>query len=354
MKDGFGRNIDYLRISLTDKCNLRCRYCMPEKGVERIAHEEVLRFEEILRICSVLTRLGIKRIRLTGGEPLVRRDAEQLIKSLGELPSKPQLSLTTNGVLLKDRLEELSEAGLKSVNISLDTLKRETFAKLTGTDALEDVLCAVRQALQLGLEVKLNAVPIRGINDAELADLALLVQEEALSIRFIELMPIGCASAYEGVPRDEILERLTERFGAPERAGESGSGSRAAGQGCVTEELRETAEKGDAGENDGAADRGPAEYVRFPGFRGRVGFISPLSHNFCASCNRIRLTADGMLKLCLYHPAGLDVKTLLRSGCPDEELEAAILECVQRKPERHFFTDPAGVQEKRSMYAIGG
>jgi len=324
MQDGYGRKITYLRISLTDKCNLRCRYCMPPEGVPLLSHEEILSLEEVSRVAGLLTEMGIERIRLTGGEPLVRRGIGTLIRELSALPTKPELALTTNGVLLADRLEAFAAAGLRSVNISLDTRDPETFRRLTGTDALEQVERSIDRAVALGLSVKLNCVPVRGFNDRELAALAEYARDRDIAVRFIELMPIGCAGNYRGVRRDEILESLEREFGRAERRDSSGEG--------------------------------PAEYVHFQGFRGDVGFISPMSHTFCAQCNRIRLTASGQLKLCLYYPDGLDVKKLIRAGCTDEELKEEIRKAILQKPKCHNFTDRLqdGQKEQRTMNQIGG
>lgn len=344
MKDAYGRKIEYLRISLTDKCNLRCKYCMPAEGIGLMKHSEVLTLEEICRTARVLTEMGVCRIRLTGGEPLVRRGIVGLMQSLQELPAHPELAMTTNGVLLADRLEELVSVGLQSVNISLDTRNRDVYRELTGTDGYEAVERSIDLALQMGLPVKLNCVPIRGINDGELADLAEYARDRKIDVRFIELMPMGCAREYRGVSESEILEMLEKRFGEAETLTE---------QGADANNI-----SGNAMDSDvpiGTADhRGPARYVHFRGFQGRVGFISPLSHAFCSECNRLRLTVDGRLKLCLYYPEGLDVKQLLRSGCTDEELMTSIRGIIMQKPERHEFCETKSAKERRSMYEIGG
>ena len=336
LTDAYGRTIEYLRISLTDKCNLRCKYCMPAEGIPRLQHSEVLTLEEVCRVASVLTELGIRRIRLTGGEPLVRRGIQGLMRSLAELPARPELAMTTNGVLLADQLEELKAAGLSSVNISLDTRIPERYRELTGTDGLEAVEQAIDRAYTMGLPVKLNTVPIRGINGEEFTDLAEYARDRRIDVRFIELMPMGCAREYQGIPEAEILQKLEERFGPPEQ---ETSEAELSESGSVKARL---------------SDRGPAKYVRFRGFAGRVGFISPMSHAFCSECNRLRLTVDGRLKLCLYYPEGLDVRQLLRSGCTDEELKEAIRGIIRLKPERHEFCETRGAKDRRSMYEIGG
>ena len=325
LRDEYERKIEYLRISLTDKCNLRCKYCMPAEGISHLAHSDVLTLEEILRVTGVLCRMGVRKVRLTGGEPLVRKNAISLIRRIGELPEKPELAMTTNGVLLEEHLEALSDAGLRSINLSLDTLDRETYRELTGVDALERVMGSLEKAEALGFQVKLNVVPVRGVNDKELTELAALAKEREISVRFIELMPIGCAKELQGIPAEEIARRLETVYGK----GTPVTGARGAGS-------------------------GPASYLQFPGFRGRVGFISPMSHTFCSECNRLRLTVDGRLKLCLYYPDGADLRTMLRSGCSDEELEKEIRRAVLRKPEHHSFQRVDQKIEKKSMVQIGG
>ena len=361
MQDSYGRKITYLRISLTDKCNLRCRYCMPPEGVPQLSHSEILSLEEVSRVAGLLTEMGIDRIRLTGGEPLVRRGIGNLIRELYALPAKPKLALTTNGVLLADRLEAFAAAGLRSVNISLDTRDPETFRKLTGVDRLEQVERAIDRAVSLGFSVKLNCVPIRGINDGELAALAEYAREREIAVRFIELMPIGCAGDFRGVSRAELLELLEKEFGRAELPGRSESAApekenvAPSGKKSATPSGMERDNESSDTSSKMNAD-GPAEYVHFPGFKGDVGFISPLSHTFCDKCNRIRLTASGQLKLCLYYPDGLDVKKLIRGGCTDEELKEEIRRAVLAKPKCHNFTDrqDAGNKEQRTMNQIGG
>ena len=326
LRDAYGRRIDYLRISLTDRCNLRCGYCMPKEGILPLKHEEILRLEEVFRVAKVLTGMGIRRIRLTGGEPLVRRNLLMLVRKLGELPEKPELAMTTNGVLLGDSLDELYAAGLGSVNISLDTRDPDTYRTLTGVDALDRVEHALERALALGMQVKLNSVPIREVNEGELEDLARMAKDHPMAVRFIELMPIGCAKGYTGVDGTEILNRLEKAYGPAEPVTGAGIG------------------------------RGPAEYVHFQGFQGNVGFINPMSHAFCAACNRVRLTADGRLKLCLYYPNGPELLPMLRRDCSDEELREVILRELQYKPERHNFgtRDNGKCKETRNMNQIGG
>ena len=318
MTDGFGRTIDYLRISVTDKCNLRCKYCMPPEGVEHLPHEEVLTLEEIARLAKILAGLGIRKVRLTGGEPRVRKNLLWLVKALKEDAGIEEVAMTTNGILFAPQARAYREAGLDSINISLDTLEEDEFAEITGKRELSRVLAAMDAAYEQGLKVKINCVPVREWNEEQLVRLALLAKDRKTDVRFIELMPIGCGKKYEGIPSEEILEKLERVYGK-------------------AEEQRNTEEQENAGQGAGkGTDRyvGPARYVRFPGFAGKIGFISPLSHKFCSECNRIRLTCEGRLKLCLHYQNGVELKPLLRSGASDEEIAETVREAVLKKP--HF------------------
>ncbi|MCR5775627.1 MAG: GTP 3',8-cyclase MoaA [Lachnospiraceae bacterium] len=321
MTDGYGRNIDYVRISLTDKCNLRCRYCMPESGIKNLEHKDILSFEEIQRLVRILSQLGINRIRLTGGEPLVRRGVTDLVKILCRTEGIRELVMTSNGCLLSEYANELAEAGLSGINISLDTLNRDTFIRITGRDELINVLSGIDAAKKAGLKVKLNCVPILGTNDGEMEELTLYAREKELDLRFIELMPLGCGAGFTGISRDEILLRLERSYGkAKPLAGEDG--------------------------------KGPALYYSFPGYKGRIGFISPITHGFCGSCNRIRLTASGFLRLCLQYPYGADLRTPLRQGDTDDEIRQIIEAEVKEKPASHCFGEIR--QDTGKMVQIGG
>lgn len=328
MIDGFGRTIDYLRISVTDKCNLRCRYCMPENGIELMPHDELLSLEELYRVVRIMEGLGIKKVRFTGGEPLVRKNLIKLIEDVGKLSGIEEIAMTTNGVLLADRADELKKAGLTSVNISLDTLDRERFQAITGVDAKDDVVKAIQQAQEAHIKVKLNCVPCRELNEADIVDLAAIAMENNVDVRYIELMPLGCGKIFHGIHTDEILVKLEAEYGkATPVAMQCGNG--------------------------------PARYYEFEHFQGRIGFISPMSHKFCNECNRVRLTAEGRLKLCLHYDTGIELKPLLRGGCSDEEIRAAILEAVKRKPKAHHFEQeltPCEVEhsDSRRMVQIGG
>ena len=329
MVDGFGRTIDYLRISVTDKCNLRCKYCMPKHGVKLIPHEELLTLEEIYRVVCIMESLGIKKVRFTGGEPLVRKNLIKLIRDVRALPGIEEIAMTTNGVLFGEWAERLRKAGLTSANISLDTLDKERFQAITGVDAKDKVLEAIRKAREQDLKVKINCVPCREFNEEDIPKLAALAMWNEVDVRYIELMPIGCGRAFHGIPSDEILTRLEGVYGkaAPVKTGCGGSG--------------------------------PARYYEFENFQGKVGFISPMSHKFCRECNRVRLTAEGRLKLCLHYDTGIELKPFLRGGYSDEIIREEILSAVNGKPEAHDFEQElqnSGVahSDSRRMVQIGG
>ena len=322
MKDSYGRSIDYLRISLTDKCNLRCRYCMPKCGVKSVAHADILRFEEIERVVRIMAGLGVKKVRLTGGEPLVRKNITSLISSLASVRGIEELSMTTNGCLLGEMAKELYAAGLKSINVSLDTLDPAAFTRLTGVDALHSVLEGIDAALACGMKVKLNCVPVKDVNDKELTRIARYGVERGIPVRFIELMPLGPGAEFTGIATDDIIGGLSEEF----------------------KEL-----KPEAPEYPGA----PAVYYKIESTGSVVGFISPMSHKFCAYCSRIRLTAAGYLKLCLQYPDGVDLKGPLRDGVDDKGIKRIIRSAVYKKPKAHSFGS-TGNNDNRDMYEIGG
>ena len=323
MLDKNGREIDYMRISVTDRCNLRCIYCMPENGVCHMQHEQILSYEEILRVIRIMAGLGIKYLRLTGGEPMVRKGCLDLAKRLKGTEGIESISMTTNGILLKDRVHEVKQAGISSLNISIDALDPAVYEGLTRGGDLSQVLCVLRQALDEGLNVKINTVPVRGINEEELTAIARLAREEPIHVRFIELMPVGCGGQIERISSAEVMEKLEAVFGKP----------------AEDKELH---------------GYGPAHYVKYPGFKGSIGFISAVSHEFCENCNRVRLTADGQLKLCLNHTKGLDLREMLRNGRDDKEILEAVGRAIADKPVRHAFYEPISDQEKRCMNQIGG
>jgi len=334
MKDSHGRVIDYLRISLTDRCNFRCIYCMPEEGVCMMGHDEILRIEEIETIARVATRIGIRSVRLTGGEPLVRKGVVDLVAALKGMDGIENVSLTTNGVLLSEMAGDLKEAGLSRVNISLDTLDPEQFTYITRVGKLDSTMRGIDAALEAGFNpVKINAVTVRRLDQDFLA-FAKLSIDRPLHVRFIEYMPVGSSTGSDGsgwdrtdvIPSEELLQIINER---------------AAAQGLP--------ELVSARDDDKPLGWGPARYFEFPGAKGTVGFISPLSRHFCSECNRLRLTADGKLRPCLFSDREIDVRTALREG-GEEAVYNCFLEALNLKPDDHH--DKVGTE--RNMSQIGG
>ena len=322
MFDSTRREIHYLRLSVTDLCNLRCRYCMPD-GVEKLEREAVLTYEEFLRLAALFAQCGIDTVRVTGGEPLVRKNVAQLVAGLKAIPGIRKVTMTTNGILLAQQLPALMAAGLDSVNISLDTLRPEVFRQITARDDFAAVQAGIRAALESGLPVKLNCVPQTGVNEGELEDLAALVENRPLQVRFIEMMPIGYGAAMPCISGPELRQRFARRW----------------------PELQPLAEA-DFGD-------GPAVYYTVPGWQGSIGFIAAVHGKFCASCNRVRLTSQGFLRPCLASEAGCDLRALLRSGADDAALLQAIRETIWAKPREHHFED-SFMPATRGMYRIGG
>ena len=325
MFDSTGRNIHYLRLSVTDLCNLRCRYCMPD-GVEKLEREAVLTYEEFLRLAALFAQCGIDTVRVTGGEPLVRKGVDQLVAGLKTIPGIRKVTMTTNGILLARQLPALLDAGLDSVNISLDTLDPEVFRHITARDEFAHVMDGIHAALKSGIPVKLNCVPQVGVNEGELEALAALAQEHPLQVRFIEMMPIGYGAAMPCISGPELRERFACCW--PDFAPLPAAQSTAIGD-------------------------GPAVYYTVPGWQGSVGFIAAVHGKFCASCNRVRLTSQGFLRPCLASESGCDLRALLRSGVSDAELLQAIRETIWAKPREHHFGDNS-MPATRGMYRIGG
>lgn len=325
MLDKLNRKIDYLRISVIDRCNLRCVYCMPEEGIESIPHDEILTYDEILRICEIVSELGIRKIKITGGEPLVRKDIVNLIRDIKNIDKIEQVTLTTNGILLHGMLDDLYDAGIDAINISLDTLNKDNFKKITRRDGLEKVLMSIDKAYDLGIRVKINCLAIRDFNLRELVEIASFAKDREIDVRFIELMPIGFGKKYTQIDNDEILSILESRFGTFE---------------IVTEKR----------------GNGPAKYYRNQNMKGCIGFISAISHEFCESCNRIRLTSSGFLKLCLHYNKGIDLKEPIRNGISDEDLKKLIHDTIWNKPISHKFGHASEEQdiELKNMVQIGG
>jgi cyclic pyranopterin phosphate synthase len=320
--DSFGRSINYLRISVTDRCNLRCIYCMPAEGVTQISHSEILYYEEVQVVVRAAAELGINKIRLTGGEPLVRADFPQFVKMLAQIDGTMELSLTTNGTLLKKYAMELKQAGLSRVNISLDTLKADKFRHITRLGELDHVLEGIKAAKDAGFDpVKINTVVMRGINDDEILDFAKMTYEDGWHVRFIELMPFKDVAEF--IPSLELREYISS-----------------------LDKLEPCAS---------ATGNGPAISYRLAGARGTIGFISPLTEpSFCSRCNRMRLTPDGKLRPCLLGEDEIDLKMALRNNASIEELKSLILKAIVSKPEHHHLTRENTGLVNRKMSQIGG
>ena len=324
--DSFRRRINYLRISVTDRCNLRCVYCMPPEGVSWIPHGEILSYEEISAIVQVAAGMGINKVRLTGGEPLLRAELPKLIEMLSQIKGIEEISLTTNGTLLKRYAMELKQAGLKRVNISLDTLKSDRFCYITRCGGLRDALDGIDAAMDADLQpIKINMVVMRGINDDEVLDFARMSYNQGWNVRFIEVMPF--TEMAESVPSSELRQRIMSL--GPLLKAES----------CQLSAI---------------SSDGPARYYRLLGARGTIGFISPISEPFCSDCNRLRLTSNGRLCPCLLSDDGVDLKQPLRSNASPEEIKRLILKVVASKPERHRLSGDGAISMKRKMSQTGG
>lgn len=325
MFDRFHRRINYVRISVTDRCNLRCRYCMPEGGISWKAHEEILSYEEILRIVRVLASLGIMKVRLTGGEPLIRKDLAGFIEELKKVPGIKRTAVTTNGLLLKKELPALEAAGLDGINLSIDSLDSRIFQKIARSPKALDVRESLAALLESRIRYKkINVVPIQGVNEGELVQLVRLAKDHLVDVRFIELMPMGFAraSGLVGIPLERVREKVRMAFGEPKPV-----------------KRRE--------------DDGPATLCTYPGFIGRLGFIDAVENKFCHACNRVRLTADGFLKPCLASGECIDLRTRMRDGATEKELKEVIASQIYAKPREHAFIE-CGADETRSMAQIGG
>lgn len=314
MTDGFGRKIDYLRISVTDLCNLRCVYCMPEKGIEKRPHQDILSIEELVLAAQAAADCGVTKIRVTGGEPLVRNGIVDLVRGICAIPGLREVCMTTNGVLLPRFARDLKEAGLTRLNVSLDTLDPAKYAAITRVGRLEDVLAGLDAAAEAGFTgTKINAVLMGGVNEDELARLVELTRERELELRFIELMPIGECAGWDRsrfIPGETVLRAVP----ALESAGQSGV----------------------------------ARLYQVPGWKGRVGLIDPISHRFCDQCNRIRITADGKIKPCLHSAGEFDLKGLDRAG-----MREVLRRAIGSKPGRHSLAEQ-GSESARNMNEIGG
>lgn len=321
MIDNYGRNIDYMRVSITDRCNLRCRYCMPA-GIEWLPMEEILTLEEIAEVCRQAAQIGICKIKVTGGEPLVRKGCLDFIRMLKAIPGIEQVTLTTNGILLSDYAEELCKAGITAINVSLDTLDPLKYAQITGFDALKDVLNGIEAAERCHIPLKINAVLQKGINDQDWISLTELARKRPLDVRFIEMMPIGYGKQFEAISNVELRTSMQEHYGQ-----------------LIPE--------------NNAHGNGPAVYYHIPGFTGSIGFISAMHGKFCNQCNRIRLTSTGEIKPCLCYGETISLKKALRDGSA-KEVQHLLIQAIAQKPDAHHFENSTSITEHHEMSKIGG
>ncbi len=327
MVDGYGREINYLRISVTDRCNLRCRYCMPEEGIEhKLNHMGILSLENVARIVKIATQVGIKKVRLTGGEPLVRKNITKLIEYISSLEPIDDIALTTNGILFNNMAKDLKKAGLKRVNFSLDSLVPEKFNYITRNGNVDNVIKSIFSALELDMQpVKINTVVIKGFNDTEILSLAKLAYDYPLHVRFIEFMPVG-----------DLLYWKKERLMKSEEVK------------TILEEHYHLVAP------DHIPGNGPAKYYNLEGGQGSIGFISPMSNHFCHECNRLRMTADGKLRGCLYDKKEIDLREAVEGEADDHALRTLFLKAINNKPLRHHMDAGWGNHNERKMYQIGG
>jgi GTP 3',8-cyclase len=323
--DPFGRTVDYLRLSVTDRCNLRCTYCMAEE-MTFLSKQQILSLEELRDMAAAFVELGVRKIRLTGGEPLIRRDIVKLVSSLSALPRLDEVTMTSNGVLLPSIAQPLKDAGLSRLNISIDSLKADRFKQLTRVGNLHEVIEGIRVAGDVGFKkVKLNAVILAGFNDDEVKDLARFAVDQDMDISFIEEMPLGEINSHKRVNTQITSTRLREQLASEFT-------------------LLDSAE----------TTGGPSRYMQVANSNCKIGFISPMSNNFCESCNRVRMTAEGRLLLCLGNEHSMDLREVMRSNPGDSELlKSKITEALKTKPERHYF-DPEQVDIVRFMNMTGG
>jgi len=329
LTDTFKRKINYLRVSITDRCNLRCIYCMPPEGVPVLSHDAILSYEEIARVVRVAAGEGIQKVRITGGEPLVRKGVAGLVGLLSKVQGIRDLSMTTNGILLAEYAQPLFDAGLMRVNVSVDSLQPQLFREITRGGELSLVLQGIEKAEAAGLKpIKINVVAMKEFNDREIIEFARLSIDHAYHIRFIEFMPTGCKNGWNA---DNFL---------------SGRNIKRIIQQHYT--LEQAAREDEQGLN------GPADLFRIAGARGVIGFISAISNHFCASCNRLRLTADGKLRPCLFSDAELDLRNVLRGGGSDEDVRTLLHAALSAKPKQHALFEPSFRKCMREMVSIGG
>jgi cyclic pyranopterin phosphate synthase len=327
LTDSFGRVHASLRISVTDRCNIRCFYCMPNENVRFRPRHEILTFEEITRFVSVVSQMGVRRLRLTGGEPLVRADLPRLVKMLAAIPGIDDLALTTNGILLEEQAADLKQAGLERVNISLDTLREEVFQKISRREGLDRVLAGIAAAQRAGFaQIRLNAIAIHGLTEEEIVPLARFARDRGLELRFIEYMPLDAEQHWQAadvLDGKTIRDILESEFGPLVPVGRPHASQ-------------------------------PASDFEYADGRGRIGLIQPVSQPFCGNCDRLRLTAEGRVRNCLFSMAEWDVRTLLRAGGTDDEIADLVRDCIQAKAPAHGINNADFVRPERAMYQIGG
>lgn len=323
LTDNHGRKINYLRLAVTDRCNLRCFYCMPEEGIEWLQRKELMTYEEMLRVCSVLIDMGIEKVRITGGEPFARKDFMGFLRALSAIEGLKELTLTTNGVLTQRYIPELKALGIKSVNLSLDTLDRQRFLDITRRDELPKVLNTMHELLRNDIEVKVNAVVMEGRNTEDILPLAALTKELPIAVRYIEEMPFNGSGVYDGLAWDHvrILDKLKERYSTIEK---------------IPDPLFSTSTN-----------------YSIPGYAGTVGIIAAYTRSFCGTCNRVRITPQGMLKTCLYDNGVLNIKDLIRSGCEDEYIKEALLNAIAQRAKDGWEAEQSRTINE-SMATIGG
>jgi len=330
MRDKFDREINYLRVSITDRCNLHCNYCRPKEGISLIGHDDILRYEEIISIVSLAVKMGLIKVRVTGGEPLVRRGFIDFLAALRNIKGLQDISLTTNGILLEEFAEEIFNTGIHRINISLDSLDHAKYSYITNGGNLNNVLRGIAKAEEVGFSpIKINTVAIKNFNDDEVFAFAQLAKDKPFQVRFIELMPVGHDNSNYGedyLPITQLMKKISSHY--------------------ELEQLSGKKNKSD----------GPAKIYKIKGGRGEIGFINPVSNHFCSTCNRLRLTADGKLRVCLLKDEEIDLKKALREKCSDMDLEKLIHQAILLKPRHHDLacTDRHLKKCHREMSAIGG
>lgn len=323
LEDGKHRTIDYMRISVTDRCNLSCAYCMPGKNHKFLPKEELLSLKELYRICKLVSEIGIHKLKITGGEPLLREGIEDFITQIKKLPGIECVTLTTNGTMLRKKLPVLKKAGIDGINISLDSMNPVVYKKVTGFNRLEEVLEAVQSCIALEIPTKLNCVVLKEVNESEIREFVKMAKQYPVIVRFIEMMPLGEGSRFESVSGVLLRKQLEQEFGVLYSAWD-------------------------------VAGNGPAVYYHGEDFKGRIGFINAVSQCFCAYCNRIRMSADGYIQLCLSHPDGWNMKHAIRSGMTDDEIKQKFITLLKNKPAGHDFNLDIKERKPHDMWQIGG